>query len=211
MRSKPTLLELFAGTGSVGKVFRRDFDVTSLELVGNPDIKVDIMAWDHRALPQNSFDVIWASPPCTMYSRARTTAKTPRDLEGSDAMVRQTLDILEYFKPKIWMMENPQTGMLKDREVVEGLPFRDVCYCMYGMPYKKPMRIWNNWDTSWIPRPMCSKQTACENVTEGRHPISAQRRAGKLGDVAFSQADLYAIPVELVEELHASVQQALQL
>ena len=39
-------------------------------------------------------------------------------------------------------MENPQTGLLKEREVVAGLAYVDVTYCSCGYPYKKPTRIW---------------------------------------------------------------------
>ena len=40
-------------------------------------------------------DAIWASPPWTHYSSARARARTPRDLEGSDALVRKVLAIFE--------------------------------------------------------------------------------------------------------------------
>ena len=40
-------------------------------------------------------DLILASPPCTQYSCARTTARTPRDLAGSDAMVGHVLDLAD--------------------------------------------------------------------------------------------------------------------
>jgi len=205
MVSKPKLLELFAGTGSIEKVFRRDFDVTSLDVEGTPTIKADIMTWDYRSFPEGTFDVIWASPPCTMYSLARTTAKTPRDLEGSDAMVQRTLDIIAHFKPRVWMFENPQTGLLKHRAVVAGLPYTDVCYCRYGMPYKKPTRIWNNLGACWTPRPICSRSDPCEKVIAGKHQMTAQRRVNWVGDRLFSRSELYAIPPELVEELHAAV------
>ena len=201
------LLELFSGTGSIGRAFP-DFEVTSLDLVGSPTIKTDIMDWDFQSLPPGSFDVVWASPPCTHYSRARTTAKTPRDLDGSDALVQRTLDIIQHFRPKVWWMENPATGLLKDRPVVAGLPFQDLCYCRYGALYRKPTRVWGNLD--WSPRPMCSRQCPCEHMTDGRHPVSAQRRAGRPGDRAFTREELYAIPPALCEEIAAATRLALQ-
>ena len=57
-------------------------------------------------------------PPCTEYSRAKTTGV--KDIKGAHEIVQQTLDILEYYEPKYWMLENPNTGSLKDQ------------LCMYG-------------------------------------------------------------------------------
>jgi len=204
------LLELFSGTGSIGKAFP-DFEVTSLDLVGSPTIKLDIMDWDYQSMAPGSYDAVWASPPCTHFSRARTTAKTPRQLESADALVQRTLDIIEHFRPQVWAIENPQTGLLKDRAVVAGLPFKDVTYCKYGASYKKATRVWTNLGEHWTPRPMCSKQCPCEQMTDGRHPVSAQRRASRPGDRVFTREELYAIPPELCEEIAAATRLALQV
>ena len=52
-----------------------------------PDICQDIMTWEYTDFGLDDPDVIWCSPPCTMYSIARSKAKTPRDLEGADFIV----------------------------------------------------------------------------------------------------------------------------
>ena len=67
------LLELFSGTGSVGTVAKdMGFEVVSLDLK-NADINCDIMKWDYKQYPVKHFHMIWASPPCTEYSKAKTT------------------------------------------------------------------------------------------------------------------------------------------
>ena len=77
------LLELFAGTGSVGKVAKElGFEVISLDRDMPADIQTDIMDWDYRAYPPKSLEAIWASPPCTEYSRAKTTGV--RDIDGAN-------------------------------------------------------------------------------------------------------------------------------
>ena len=67
------LLELFSGTGSVGKVAKElGYDVVSLDLK-NADINADILQWNYKQFKPNESNIIWASPPCTEYSRAKTT------------------------------------------------------------------------------------------------------------------------------------------
>jgi len=114
------LLELFAGTGSVGKVAKSlGWDVTSLDLDfrTKPDIVADILHWNFTNYAPGLFDVIWASPPCTEYSVAKTVGA--RDLDKADQIVKHTLEIIEYLRPKYFIIENPQTGMLKDRPFAE--------------------------------------------------------------------------------------------
>ena len=38
------------------------------------DIQCNIMDWDYKVYPPKHFEVISASPPCTEYSIAKTTA-----------------------------------------------------------------------------------------------------------------------------------------
>ena len=67
------LLELFSGTGPVGKVAKNfGIEVVSLDKDMDADIKTDIMDWDYKVYPSHYFHIIWASPPCTEYSMAKT-------------------------------------------------------------------------------------------------------------------------------------------
>ena len=67
------VLELFSGTGSVGNVCRRlGCIVTSLDRDMDADVRTHIMDRDFRSYPPGFFEVIWASPPCTEYSVAKT-------------------------------------------------------------------------------------------------------------------------------------------
>ena len=81
------------------------------------------------------FDMVWASPVCTEYSRALTTR--PRRLLEGDALVLSALEIIAHFDPLMWVIENPATGLLKIRPFMERLPWVDVTYCKYGTPYRK--------------------------------------------------------------------------
>ena len=138
------LLELFSGTDSIGREFPGE--VVSLDITGTPTHRIDILQWDYTMYPPGHFDMIWASPPCTEYSSARRpNASTPRDLEGADQLVYQTIQIIQYFKPVFWFLENPWSGLLRRRSVVSALPAPiKVSYCRYGTPYRKDTASWTN-------------------------------------------------------------------
>ena len=103
------LLELFSGTGSVGKVAKElGFEVVSLDLK-NADINIDILQFDYKIYPVSNFDVIWSSPPCTEYSKAKTTGI--RKIEYANSIVLKTIEIINYLNPKYFIIENPQTGL----------------------------------------------------------------------------------------------------
>ena len=191
------LLNLCSGTGSVSRQF--------LEAVWDI-VEVD---WDHRYGPTHCvnllmwvcpyepayFDVVWASPDCTQYSRARTKANTPRNLEQADALVRCCLDLIAKLKPKLWFLENPDSGLLKTRGVVEGLPFVRVDYCMYGCLYRKRTRIWTNAD--WQPR-LCGRT----HIANGRHTKTVQRGPNKTcSNDKFSRDELHRLPSALCEDI----------
>jgi site-specific DNA-cytosine methylase len=199
------MLELFSGTGSVGDVAKElGFEVISLDRDMEATIKSDIMDWDPTVYPKGYFDVIWASPPCTEYSRAKTVGT--RDIQGANDIVCQTLDIIEYFEPKYWMIENPQTGLLKDQSCMYGIPFKDIDYCRYGLPYRKRTRIWNN-AFDWKPRPLCNKDCNSMNETKTAHKEAAQRGPCKnLQHNRHTRSELYKVPGQLIREILLSLE-----
>ena len=202
------VLDLFSGTGSVADVFRsHGHTVTTLDRDMPASINIDIMQWQYRQLPNNYFDVIWASPPCTEYSRAKTTGI--RKLDEANAIVRRTLDIIAYFNPSTWILENPQSGLLKNQVFMVGLPYVDVDYCKYGMPYRKRTRLWTNRNLKLLP--LCNYD--CDSVDKSgkRHKATAQRLPpGKSntwdGQAKHTQQDLYRIPAALISDVIAEIE-----
>ena len=164
------LLEMFSGTGSVGLVAKAiGFNYISMELK-NADINTDILKWDYEQFDRNHCDFVWASPPCTEYSKAKTTGI--RNIEYANSIVLKTIEIIKYVNPKYCVIENPQTGFLKNQEFMDESDFKDVDYCKYGMPYRKRTHIWTNL-TTWKPRPLCKRD--CGKVRNGKHIETAQR------------------------------------
>ena len=154
------VLELFSGTGSIGKVCKKlGYECLSLDKDMDADIKIDIMDWNYKIYDPKHFNIIWASPPCTSYSHLQNCWLGRKKKDGiiftkeileskrkeSDKIVKKTLEIIEYFKPDFYFIENPQTGTLKSRDIMKNIPYYDVDYCMYSnWGYQKRTRIWTN-------------------------------------------------------------------
>jgi hypothetical protein len=194
----PLLLEFFAGTASMGRVFRQaGWEVYSVDIdpACNAMWTGDVREFDTATTRP---DLIWASPVCTHYSRARTNAKTPRDLEWADSLVAAALRIqAAYGCPMLF--ENPATGLLKTRQIVHGIPYVTLDYCMYGTAYRKRAAIWCVGCTFQPARPLCQKD--CGQCIGNRHFERAQQ--GSTADCLTrrSLAQLYAIPPPLCEEI----------
>jgi len=156
------ILDLFCGTKSVSDAFKREgFEVLTLDnnLQFNPLIWVDIMHWDYKfgeripSLQQRDLDVIWASPPCEGFSVASISKHwvqcckdyPPDPLTGTAErgiqLVEKTIEIIEYFKPKYWFIENPR-AMLRKMDFMQALPRQTITYCQYGDTRMKPTDIW---------------------------------------------------------------------
>jgi hypothetical protein len=200
------ILELFSGSGSVGSVFASEgWEVTSLDLDPRTGATIheDILTWDHTVFPPGHFHVVWASPCCTQYSNARRGAKTPRNLALADSLVQRAIALIEYFQPSYWFIENPATGMLKDRPFMNGLPFTDVDYCRFcDWGYRKRTRIWTN---SSLVGCLCEGPGECPNMEGRRHKTSAQQGRNRFADGLhgshFSTKALYRIPPGLCRQV----------
>jgi len=195
------LLELFAGTGSVGEVFReRGWEVVSLDRDMDADLRMDIVDWNFRRdFQPGHFDMIWASPPCTQYSVAKT--RGVRDIAQANAVVLRTLEIIHYLRPIAYFLENPQTGQLKQQPFMQGYRYTDVDYCRYGTAYKKRTRLWHN--CPFFHGRLCHKLCGQMDAAMTRHRQQAQNGPH------VSQMQLYRIPGALVEHVAEAVERML--
>lgn len=166
-------LELFSGTQSfssgVRRAHRRAQTVTvDMSPRYKPTFTADVRAFDYKQFPRGHFDIIWASPPCTEYSCAKTVGK--RDLSGADALVRRTWQIIKHLAPRVWIIENVGTGLLvkRMRDIVPSLrPCQFVDYCAFGKPWRKRTALWSNRRLKCLRT--CAGAGKCKSMKKGTH------------------------------------------
>ena len=156
------VLELFAGTRSIGKAFEKhghevysiewnkDFDnIDWYEDIGKITAQDIIDRFGHP-------DVIWASPDCTSYSLAaishhRTKNKETGNLDPitdyakfCDKVNAHVIDLIHELSPKYFFIENPRGGLC-NMTFMQGIPKYLVTYCQYGDTRMKPTHIFTNY------------------------------------------------------------------
>ena len=147
-------LELFAGTKSFGKVAEENgYEVISLDNDPrhNTTICENILTWDYREYPPDTFRVIWASPDCTSWSIATHRHRLLPNLTPltdtarlGNQLINKTLEIIEYFQPDYYFIENPR-GRLRHFPPMLNLPYRGtIYYSNYGHQAHKATDIWSN-------------------------------------------------------------------
>lgn len=169
------VLELFAGTRSIGKAFEaRGHEVYSIEWDKNFE-NIDWHADIGTITAQDILDrfghpdVIWASPDCTTFSIAAIShhrIKTPITLlpksdyaKFCDKVDKNVIKLILALSPNLYFIENPRGGMRK-MDWIQALPRYTVTYCQYGDKRMKPTDIWTNHpDPKFLP--MCHNGDPC--------------------------------------------------
>lgn len=139
--SRKIILDLCGGTGSWSKPYKdAGYDVRVITLPVH-----DITTYHP---PKGVYGVL-AAPPCTMFSMARTVAKTPRDMAGAMIVVEHCLRIIKECQQdgerlKFWALENPKARL----RWFLGIPAMTFNPYEFGDPHRKPTDIWGNFNTN---------------------------------------------------------------
>ena len=204
------VLELFAGTRSVGKAFEDaghevysvDWDKSFAGIDWHTDIgKIvanDILTRFGRP------DVIWASPDCTTFSIAAISHHRTKGNDGllypkseyakkCDEVDKNVVRLIEELNPKYWFIENPRGGMRKSTFMQKYNKYRyTITYCQYGDTRMKPTDIWTNHPNPKF-KPMCRNGDPCHEKAP---------RGSKTGTQGLKGSkERSVIPVELCRHI----------
>lgn len=217
------VLELFAGTRSIGKAFEaRGHEVFSVEWdksFDNIDLHADIGTLTAQDILEKfgQPDVIWASPDCATFSIAAISHHRRRDPETGnldpvsdyakfcDAVDQNVLRLIQELRPNFWFIENPRGGMRK-MPWMQGLPRYTVTYCQYGDNRMKPTDIWTNHPAPRF-KPMCRNGDTCHDRAPRSATLKKLRENGITLEVGGTQygrknaKDRSVIPIALCEHI----------
>jgi hypothetical protein len=122
--------------------------------------------------PQGLFEITWAGPVCTYFSRARTTGRASKRgspehkelMKAACALVRHIRHLLNGLRSRVYFLENPRGGLELQPCMRDLAPdLRPTTWCMWGTPFKKPEGIWTNLR---VDLPCCSAATPCQGLRE---------------------------------------------
>lgn len=201
------ILELFSGTESISKAFRRKGH-TTITIDNNPRLnptrtkdllKPFIQSGILLEIQRGNYDVVWMSPPCQTLSMASGNKHWTIDRKPKTEDAQQARKLLNFCKDvtnecdrnnTIYFIENPGA---RARWFFPTETRSTVWYCQYGDNRAKPTDIWTN----------CKgfKPKTCKNNASNCHHERAPR-GSKTGTQGLKgNIERGAIPKELCEAI----------
>lgn len=128
------ILHLCADIGSDSYFYQQDNNY-EVRLIG------ESIGVENYSTKEEIYGII-ANPVCTEFSTAKGFHKE-NDIEKGMFLVNHCLRIIEWTKPKFWVLENPYNGKLKD---VLGKPKAVYQPWQFGDPWTKKTALWGNFN-----------------------------------------------------------------
>lgn len=189
------ILELFAGTRSIGKVFEAaGHEVYSVEWDKkheNIDWYEDISKIQAKDILEKfgKPDVIWASPDCSSYSVAAISHHRIREPDGNlkaktdyakfcDSTNEHVVNLIKELNPHLYFIENPRGGLRKMR-FMQDLPRYTVTYCQYNETRMKPTDLFTNHPNPKF-KPPCKNGDPCHEAAPRGSRTGTQKLKGSV-------------------------------
>lgn len=106
--NKPAILSLFDYSGVWSNPYKDNgFEVYQIDI----KYDIDILDLSKKDIVNDNIYGILAAPPCTDFASSGARWWSDKDIDGrteySIKLMRKTLDIINWFNPKFWALENP--------------------------------------------------------------------------------------------------------
>lgn len=108
---KDIVISLFDRTGNWSRPYlEAGYTVYQIDIQN--EIQTDVMTWNYRKIPKERVWCILAAVPCTDFAYSGEEWFPLKDRDGrtakSCALVKKTMEIINYFNPEVWCIENPK-------------------------------------------------------------------------------------------------------
>ena len=141
---------MFDYSGNWPKYYKENgYSVYQIDL----KLGIDILELSKKDFPFDSVHGILAAPPCTDFAGSGAQYWKAKDEDGrteaSLALIDKTLEIIEWFQPTWWVLENPVGRLPKLRPQI-GSPWYFQPF-WYGDAWTKKTGLWGNFNKD-LPR-----------------------------------------------------------
>lgn len=197
--SQPIVISLFDYSGCWSAPYRKSgYRVLQVD----KKLGFDINKWDYRQISKGLVGGILAAPPCTDFTVSGAQYWKKKDKAGSTndsvKLVKKILEVVKYFNPRWWVIENP-VGRLNDL-----VPELEAYGPWYWQPYQfgdrwtKKTGLWGVFNKPQaryksLP-PRYSKQGSWTQLLGGKSETTKELRS--ITPPGFAQAFFEANPLE---------------
>lgn len=141
----PIIISLFDYSGEWSRHYRENgYRVIQVDI----KLGIDILKWDYKAIKKDLVVGVLAAPPCTDFAVSGAQYWEAKDEDGrtqeSLKLVHKTLEIVEYFQPVFWAIENP-VGRLNKLVPSLGQPYYWQPY-EFGDAWTKKTGLWGQFN-----------------------------------------------------------------
>ncbi|EPS71058.1 hypothetical protein M569_03701 [Genlisea aurea] len=147
-------LNMSVGSMEVAQALRSlDYQVLTVDsdFKRKPDIWCPLDKWEYQTYPQGSFDAMWF--------RLLTCGKL---LSESAKELKFFMELLNYFQPRVWIIQIPREHVLAKDPMLADIPYVDLDMCRFGEAVRGPYRMYG-------PRTLGLAHRICDSTGKREH------------------------------------------
>jgi hypothetical protein len=216
------VVELFSGSGTFSKEFERNghkvfsIDIRKRKGICEPHLRKDIMHVRLSDIPFKKVHVLWASPPCDVFSKASGSfhwtkegkPKTEKCLVHIK-LLKKTLKLIDKIHPGYFFIENPDSKMKYQKDLVNFLirnnaMTKKVNYLSYGFGTLKPTTIFTNalnYNPKYNSNDPSSKNILHDTLLENYPDHDSFNRKDRVIFDNLTKSQKQTIPVKFAREI----------